>query len=455
MTLMETLPPMLEETSPSVDLKAALLARVLELFDRDGLPYCILHGYDNYPDRVDSDVDLLVPSEAVPRRLGELLRNAERQLGARIVQWFADRAQFIVLCATGDDGVPVMLQLHVSCDYEVSDRLIYSGNDVLRTRRRHERDFWVPAANVEFVCVLINRIVKGKLESHHTEQLSKLWMQNREQCAHEMFRFFNAGAARMIADAAEANDWGMVQDRMRELRKEFLRLSVMRQPTSYATRVLGSQGRRVVRWLKPQSGLHVVFLGPDGVGKSTTIEAVRERVADAFLCVKYQTFASSILPNKPKASPHALPPRSKFASFLKAGWWELCYTLGYLKSVHPTRCRGGLAINHRYLIDAIVDPKRYRYSGPQELLWAIWATAFKPDLLIFLDAPADVIQARKQETTPEETARQVEAYRAMAGRLPNAKLVDTSVNREETVQRVTEIILGTMANRIARRLKSR
>ena len=34
-----------------------------------------------------------------------------------------------------------------------------------------------------------------------------------------------------------------------------------------------------------------------------------------------------------------------------------------------------------------------------------------------IDAPADVIQARKQETTPEETARQVEAYRAMAAKL--------------------------------------
>ena len=49
------------------------------------------------------------------------------------------RAHFLVLCATGDDGAPVMLQLHVSCDYEVSNRLIYSGNDVLRTRRLIER----------------------------------------------------------------------------------------------------------------------------------------------------------------------------------------------------------------------------------------------------------------------------------------------------------------------------
>src|SRR5687767_16040180 len=107
----------------------------------------------------------------------------------------------------------------------------------------------------------------------------------------------------------------------------------------------------------PESGLHVVFLGPDGVGKSTVIEAVQHRVADAFLQVKYKTFAGSLLPNKPKASPHALPPRSKPASLLKAGWWLWCYTVGYATATHPVRARGGLAINHRYLVDAIVDRK--------------------------------------------------------------------------------------------------
>src|SRR5437868_12755299 len=103
MTLMETSSRVVVGASGSPgDVKAILLARVLELLDRDGLPYCVLHGYAGYPERVDGDVDLLVPGEALPRRLGELLRGAESQLGARIVQWFADRAHFAVLQAVAD-----------------------------------------------------------------------------------------------------------------------------------------------------------------------------------------------------------------------------------------------------------------------------------------------------------------------------------------------------------------
>jgi thymidylate kinase len=435
----------------SADPKGVLLARVLDVLDREGVPYCVMHGYANLPDVISGDVDMLVPHEAMPKRVAELLRSRQAQLGARVVQWFADRAHFIVLSMPGADGAPIFLQLHISTDYEIANRLIYDGNEVIRTRRRSERGLWVPAGHVEFICVLANRVYKGKLEDRHTKQLAHLWTNERDKCAHEIFRFFSSDSARMVADAAEVGDWAHVVRNLPAMRRELMRTSVMRQPGSYAARLLGAQARRVARWICPKSGLHVVFLGPDGVGKSTVIDAVQARVADAFLCVNYKTFAGSILPNKPKKSPHALPPRSKAASFAKAGWWLWCYTAGYMKATWPTLCRGGLAINHRYLVDAIVDPKRYRYSGPTELLSSIWQVVPKPDLIVFLDAPASIIWERKKETTLEETTRQCESYRAMAAKLPNARIVDTNQDVNKTIEQVTELILAMMAARMARR----
>src|SRR4051812_8332412 len=131
----------------STDAKGVLLARVLDVLDREGVPYCIMHGYGTLPDEVNGDVDMLVPHEALPKRIAELLRNQQAQLGARVVQWFVDRAQLIVLSTTGADGQPVMLQLHISTDYDIANRLIYDGNQVLRTRRRHERGFWIPGGH--------------------------------------------------------------------------------------------------------------------------------------------------------------------------------------------------------------------------------------------------------------------------------------------------------------------
>jgi thymidylate kinase len=71
----------------------------------------------------------------------------------------------------------------------------------------------------------------------------------------------------------------------------------------------------------------------------------------------------------------------------------------------------------RYVHDMIADPRRYRYRGPAWLLHLTAACVPQPQVCIFLDAPADVLQARKQEVTPEETARQRAAYLDVAQRL--------------------------------------
>jgi thymidylate kinase len=444
--------------SSVADAKGALLARVFDVLDRDGLAYCVLHGYDTFPHRVPGDVDLLIPREMIPRRLAELLRANESKLGARVVQWFNDRAHLVVLCApaAAPGEPPVMLQLHVSTDYDVRNRVIYAGDEIIRTRRRSEGgDFWIPAKHVEFICVLANRVEKKKLTDAHAKRLSGFWSDEREKCTEELFKWFTQDSTRRIADAAESGDWSRVTGVLPALRREMLRIAALRQPGSFALRAAAQQARRARRWASPDCGMHVVFLGPDGVGKSTVIERVQQNVADAFLHMNYQTFARSLLPNKPKESPHALPPRGFAASLLKAAWWANCYTLGYLKSVHPTRARGGVVINHRYLLDAIVDPKRYRYAGPMQLLKYIWAVAPKPDLVVILDAPPEVIHRRKQEVPFEEIARQREAYRTLAGSIPFARIVDTSQSLDKTVDDVTALILGETGGRVARRYRTR
>src|SRR5688572_21205322 len=136
----------------SLDAKSALLARVLDVLDREGVAYCIMHGYGTLPEQINGDIDMIVANEALPRRIAELLRSPQAKLNARVVQWFVDRAHLIVLSTSAADGSPVMLQLHLSTDYDISNRLIYEGNEVLRTRRRHAKNFWIPAAHVEFIC---------------------------------------------------------------------------------------------------------------------------------------------------------------------------------------------------------------------------------------------------------------------------------------------------------------
>jgi thymidylate kinase len=201
--------------------------------------------------------------------------------------------------------------------------------------------------------------------------------------------------------------------------------------------------------------LHVVLLGPDGVGKSTVIDAMTELFTPIFAGGVAMDTPQGILrrPQAPTDRPHDKEPWGLFGSLAKAVYWFLYYTPGYYRIVYPALRQDRLHLSHRYLVDALVDAKRYRYSGPRWVLALLWRLAVKPDLVILLDASPETIQARKSEVTLEETARQCRAYRAVVARLPQGRIVDAGQPLAAVVADVRDAVLAHMASRTARRLK--
>ena len=57
----------------------------------------------------------------------------------------------------------------------------------------------------------------------------------------------------------------------------------------------------------------------------------------------------------------------------------------------------------------------------------------QPKLWILLNAPAEVVQTRKQEVTPQETARQCDAYLAFVRKLHPHVIVDASQTLEKVI----------------------
>lgn len=430
-----------------------ILWALFRVLDEAGVPYCLLRGYQGFPAAEAKDIDLLVAAEWLPHRLAALLSERREQIGAEVVQWNA--ANYVVLAAL-TPGSPVFIHLDLATELQRAGRCFYRGAEVLVTRRRYE-GWWAPAVPVEFAYYLAEKLIKERLLAEDGERLSRIYHQAPEECAAEVRRLWSPAAARIMLAAAESASWEAVRGRMLELRADLLD----RAPRS-DSRVLGRLGeqwRRAKRWLRPTEGLHVVLLGPDGVGKSSVIEAVRRELAPAFGGPAfYDAFAPSLVPQRAadlhvraEQGPHALPPRGLTASLAKGVYWTLFYSLGYYATIYPALARTSLAINHRYLVDALVDQRRYRYSGPRWLLAFAWRLARKPDLLILLDAPAEVIQRRKSEVAFEETARQQAAYRAIVEPLANGRIVDASRPLGEVVAEVEELILGYMARRAARR----
>ena len=121
-------------------------------------------------------------------------------------------------------------------------------------------------------------------------------------------------------------------------------------------------------------------------------------------------------------------------------------------TLHWARARSTLVLYDRHFTDILIDPRRYRYGGPR---WALRLNAWlapRPDLVLLLDAPAETLQARKQEVPFAETARQRALYREFVRGLHNGHIVDAGGSREHVAAQAASIILDRQAERCRRRL---
>jgi thymidylate kinase len=426
--------------------RSALLERVFCAMDRMKIEYCVSHGYQGLPETITSDIDIVVAPTQLP-----IVRRALAGLGGpdRLIQWIDDGACWAAMTAPGEPGRPAIVQFHFSTAFELESRVFYRADEVLSRRRRHN-GLWVPPPEVEFACLCINRVIKGTFRPDHLAQMATLFDRGPVACREEIQRFFGGGAVEQLLAAARE---GAAAHLAAPLLTAPAAPPELNSAAALFVRACARWARRLSRWARPGNGLHVVFLGPDGVGKSTVIDAVRDALAPAFLRTDYMTFAPSLIPGPlqpKKQTPHQLPPRSLPASLMKAAWWSLCYTVGYFAAVRPAAARASLVLNHRYLLDAIVDPKRYRYAGPQFLLRMIWRVAPKPDVILLLDAPTHVIQARKREVPVAETARQREGYASLLKGLDNAHIIDTNRPLPVVADEANGILLSVMSERTSR-----
>jgi thymidylate kinase len=150
-------------------------------------------------------------------------------------------------------------------------------------------------------------------------------------------------------------------------------------------------------------------------------------------------------------------PRGALSSTLKVLYLWADYGLGYYLRLYPLLAGSTLVVFDRYFHDLLVDPLRFRYGGPRWLVELIARLIPLPDMMLILDVPAEVLQARKQEVSVQESARQVEAYRALAKSATvrgRAVLVDAARPLEDVVRQCVDGTQALLAERAARRLRT-
>jgi thymidylate kinase len=137
--------------------------------------------------------------------------------------------------------------------------------------------------------------------------------------------------------------------------------------------------------------------------------------------------------------PHGQTPRGLPASVLKLGWLWVNWWIGWLMQLRA-KSAVGVILFDRYHADLLVDPKRYRYGGPSWLAKLASRCMPQPYLVLFLDAPPEVLLSRKQEVSEASLAKARAAYLRLTESHPRFRVIDASKPLEVVVTEVVAAI---------------
>lgn len=437
--------------APARSIEAALALKLFAFLDEMHVPYVVVGDVRDYQTAVASDIDIVVSDDAFSGMARLISLFAARHEG-RLLQAIRHEA-----CATrfdiafGDAKRRHYLHPDVSADFYWSGRAYVRASDLLRGRSRAAAGFWVPAPANAFAYYLAKKVNKRALDDRAFAYLRELYATDGDGCHQWAVRRLTKASADILVDVLQRDEPEEARMLLSTLRHDLHRTS----PISMLDR--WSELRRAAMRVLQPTGLWLAFYGPDGVGKSTVIDLIEERLSPSFLRthryhLRPHVYRRTASRGASVADPHAKPPRGRLSSAGKVAywWWDAVY--GYFVSVRWQIVRSALVVFDRYVDDLSVDPRRYRYGGPKWAVELLRRSTPRPHLSVVMDAPAAVLQARKPEVSPEESDRQRSAYRALAERTPSSVVVDATAPVEDVVRDVEGAVFNLLEARTRRRL---
>jgi thymidylate kinase len=420
--------------------------------DEAGVRWLVLRNHEHL-DRVGHDVDMVVHPDDVGR-LATVVEGVvrERDLFLLRIRRGIEHHSFDV----AQPQLHGRLLLHIDVQTAVAyrGRTLIDVEDLFAHRTR-SGNVWTLTPGMEAYALLLHAALhKGALKESYASRVAAIEDESPGALLQIATRRLGAELGRRLAGVRTEPELLALRPRL---------------AAGIDRRYPGNRWRRP--WFTVQSGVSmtnlrlrprgvfIVFLGPDGSGKSTTTD----------LLAKMLTDPSGVLPvhRVYLGSGSPLLPTRKMRRRLNAGRQAAQAQLA-VRDVRPRRLRGAVHVMAdeiaRYWVHVrprlsphgIVLADRYAYDVLRinnrhvESHWfrrIATAVIPSPDITFFLEGDPAVIVARKKELTLAETVRQQAAYRELASFVPTFRALDLTVRDDAALRGVARQILDAFAAR--------
>lgn len=441
------------EAPSDPDWVPGFLDTLLQALDEEGLRWLIMRNYEDLPHHVGHDVDILIHPKDVPR-VDALMRRVVQRCGLFLLRTYRGIEHDSFDVAPLDLVGRLMLRIDFQTEARHRGRFFIRADDLLAGRRR-VADMWVPAPGMEAYALILHAALhKGELKTKYADRLAELDMMDPGSLERVTSEYLGAAFARRLASVR-------TEPELLALRKELGRALDRHHPQNLWLRpwYRARSGFQVIRFRLRPRGLFVVFIGPDGSGKTSTTDLLLEMLEGhrAFLPV-HRVYLGS---GKPM-----LPTRKLIRQIRrKTG---RARSKEEVRDVAPRRLRGAIHVLAdeilRYWVQVwprlsphgIVIADRYAYDVLRVNNATVLSPWFRrlatsiipePHITFFLEGDPEVVAARKQELTVPETIRQQVAYRELAEYVRSFRPLDLSTRDTAALRGVAMDVLRAYAVR--------
>jgi len=439
---------------------------MFDRFNAAGVRYCVLHSYDRLPEFTASDVDMAVDKVGL-KKVDRIVFELAEELGFKVIQklyYDVPHSYYYVLFFRDAEGLPGFIQLDFMNDELGIGRYLLKTRDLL-TGRRKLGELYIPSAPAEACYLLIKKVVKQSILPEHQAKLKASYAKDSRGVEWLLKRYFGRKNLPRIRRLIFHTEPEKEVDILRILKTAITMRHRLLRPHLMVLKGLWLAKRVFERIIRP-TGLVVTLLSPDGGGKSAVADQILSRMRPGFRRTKRIHWRPNWLPpprkilrprywkipESPNYEPHALPPKGRYISILRFLYYVTDYVLGFFPKILWPKIRTALVVTERYYYDFLVDTGRFRLDLPPGLPRRLLPIIPKPDVVVLLNGPCEVIHRRKQEITLNEIKRQLQTIRSISPYITDMYEVRLDQPFFEEIAAVEDVVIGQLANRLRKRI---
>lgn len=438
------------------------LQDLFSLLNESGIAYAVARDWDALPESLKgSDLDLLTGNEHDMRKVFDIAVLAAKRNGGKVLMKYLVEMFAVSFGGQTDDGEWWGAHLDISVGNKYRGFFYLDPKVVMESRIWDGKGFYKVGGNVGTIAFFKELMANGRDRKGYYELARKDYRECPSIVKSAMLPCFGEFGYKLVKK--------ILSEKMDPKQLCAIHLNIFAEVKRNYRRKYGTikyfacvwlnLWRRFLRLFTPP-GYFVVFLGTDGSGKSSVIEAIREPI---FKMLHYDIIYNHLRPNwlpslsclfgrpqkdGPVVHPHSGKVAGRISSLIRFFYYLVDYTLGYWIRIHVAQSKNGyLFVNDRYYYDYFVDQRRLAVNVPMWLVSFFAKIIPKPDLVICLVGDPQKIYMRKPETSLKEVTRQVSILERFASNIRNAKVVSSTIALSETVNSVLTHIVDGMSSR--------